>query len=116
MTRQGERLATIAEAAKLDRDETVRFLRVQAVIWRALAIIHAHHPELAKESMLRMALQGTLVGDIDRLEQIAERLKTQAQSCGETIGVFDPPHHFPKCTQKPDIWHEAIPLDCSKEP
>ena len=82
------RMANIAEGTRKQLAETVRFMTVQAKIWRSLSIIHAHHPECAKDSMMVMALNGTLVGNLELLEAKEQQLMLQAQYCGRSLGVF----------------------------
>ena len=95
--RQAEKQARITEHLEEDAKASRRFLSVQVKIWRSLAIIHAHHPEIAKSSVIRMALDATLVGDIESLEAFEERAIAQAQSCGVTAGIYSPDASKPVC-------------------
>ncbi len=102
--RQAERMANVAVASMIDAKERVRHLSVQTRIWRNLAVIHAHHPDLAGGSVMWMALHGTLVGDIDQLETLEPRLRKQAQCCGRTIGVFADKGQLCEGLSSNDLW------------
>ena len=100
------RMADAFQFTKKDAEERIKFLSIQARMWRSLSIIHAHHPELAKESMILMGLGGMIVGDLSRLEKLEKRFMEQAQRCGRSLSVFA--DEGPLCESNPraTLWRE----------
>jgi hypothetical protein len=93
-----KRLAEQIEFKEQYFKEADRFLSVQVKLWRSFSIIASHHPDITKSFMFNMALNGTLVGDIKKLEVFEKKVTKFAQSCGVTSGVFAPDPNVPVCT------------------
>lgn len=86
-----EALAKVHERTRKDAEATRRFLRAQALGWRALAFLAACDPEEWRGRLVTYAsfTFNPYGGNLEKIEAEAERLVKLAQHAAAKAGLFD---------------------------
>ena len=87
---QTARVAEICDNRERLSKESIAYLKVQALIWRDVAMIAAYDP-IRGRKLARTYVTGFIpyFGTVDEFEKLHSKLLPEAQDAGFITGVFD---------------------------